>query len=154
MYRASQKSILTEFWGQRGGTRFWAKVVQNGPNRPKRSKTTFFLYLLLPLRAHKSTVWRGIISNKGSPPLKKSAVFFNIVQKPFDAPPPFIWTFVLFCRGCFLSCGDYLNDAPPYTMARMSSPHLKCCINVGVREAPCKKSFGILASYWTPPKIK
>ena len=26
--------------------------------------------------------------------------------------------------------------------------------NVGVREAPCKKSFGILASYWTPPKIK
>ena len=27
-------------------------------------------------------------------------------------------------------------------------------INVGVREAPCKKSFGILASYWTPPKIK
>ena len=21
-----------------------------------------------------------------------------------------------------------------------------------VREAPCKKSFGILASYWTPPK--
>ena len=37
-------------------------------------------------------------------------------------------------------------------MARMSSPHLKCCINVGVREAPCKKSFGILASYWTPPK--
>merc|ERR1712209_284860 len=39
-------------------------------------------------------------------------------------------------------------------MARMSSPHLKCCINVGFREAPCKKSFGILASYWTPPKIK
>ena len=35
-----------------------------------------------------------------------------------------------------------------------SSPHLKCCINVGFREAPCKKSFGILASYWTPPKIK
>ena len=48
----------------------------------------------------------------------------------------------------------FLNDAPPYTMARMSSPHLKCCINVGFREAPCKKSFGILASYWTPPKIK
>ena len=24
--------------------------------------------------------------------------------------------------------------------------------NVGVREAPCKKSFGILASYWTPQK--
>merc|ERR1712173_289451 len=38
-------------------------------------------------------------------------------------------------------------------MARMSSPHLKCCINVGFREAPCKKSFGILASYWTPPNI-
>ena len=26
--------------------------------------------------------------------------------------------------------------------------------NVSVRETPCKKSFGILASYWTPPKIK
>ena len=35
------KNILTEFWGQRGGTRFWAKVVQTGPNRPKRSKTTW-----------------------------------------------------------------------------------------------------------------
>ena len=25
---------------------------------------------------------------------------------------------------------------------------------LGFREALCKKSFGILASYWTPPKIK
>ena len=37
----------------------------------------------------------------GKPSAKKSAVFLNIVQKAFD-PPPFIWTFVLFCRGCFL----------------------------------------------------
>ena len=37
----------------------------------------------------------------GKPSCKKSAVFLNIVQKAFD-PPPFIWTFVLFCRGCFL----------------------------------------------------
>ena len=61
------------------------------------------------------------------------------------------------CRGRAQGTGRvyvFLNDAPPYTMARMSSPHLKCCINVGFREAPCKKSFGILASYWTPPKIK
>ena len=38
----------------------------------------------------------------GKPSRKKSAVFLNIVQKAFD-PPPFIWTFVLFCRGCFLN---------------------------------------------------
>ena len=38
----------------------------------------------------------------GKPSIKKSAVFFNIVQKAFD-PPPFIWTFVLFCRGCFFT---------------------------------------------------
>ena len=31
------------------------------------------------------------------------------------------------------------NDAPPYTMARMSSPHLKCCINVGFREVQKNK---------------
>ena len=30
----------------------------------------------------------------------------------------------------------------------------KKCSFKSVREAPCKKSFGILASYWTPPKIK
>ena len=40
----------------------------------------------------------------GKPSRKKSAVFLNIVQKAFDPPPPpFIWTFVLFCRGCFLN---------------------------------------------------
>ena len=82
----------------------------------------------------------------GKPSFKKSAVFLNIVQKAFD-PPPFIWTFVLFCRGCFLTMLKRIWNI-------CSSPHLKCCINVGVREAPCKKSFGILASYWTPPKIK
>ena len=36
------------------------------------------------------------------PPFQKSAVFLNIVQKAFD-PPPFIWTFVLFCGGYFLN---------------------------------------------------
>ena len=80
--------------------------------------------------------------------------FFEHCSKGLWPPPPFIWTFVLFCRGCFLNAFLSIDDAPPYTMARMSSPHLKCCINVGFREAPCKKSFGILASYWTPPKIK
>ena len=29
----------------------------------------------------------------GKPTRKKSAVFFNIVQKAFEPPPPFIWTF-------------------------------------------------------------
>ena len=38
---------------------------------------------------------------EGKPSFQKSAVFLNIVQKAFDPPPPFIWTFVLFCRGCF-----------------------------------------------------
>ena len=47
---------------------------------------------------HLSLKWPSL----GKPSCKKSAVFFNIVQKAFDTPPPFIWTFVLFCRGCFL----------------------------------------------------
>ena len=42
------------------------------------------------------------ILSLGKPSREKSAVFLNIVQKAFDPPPPFIWTFVLFCRGCFL----------------------------------------------------
>ena len=33
--------------------------------------------------------------------LQEKCSFLNIVQKAFD-PPPFISTFVLFCRGCFL----------------------------------------------------
>ena len=89
----------------------------------------------------------------GMPSFQKSAVFFNIVQKAFD-PPPLYLNICPILQGVFFHVVNFLNDAPPYTMARMSSPHLKCCINVGFREAPCKKSFGILASYWTPPKIK
>ena len=89
----------------------------------------------------------------GKPPFQKSAVFFNIIQKAFG-PPPFYLNICPILQGVFFHVVNFLNDAPPYTMARMSSPHLKCCINVGFREAPCKKSFGILASYWTPPKIK
>ena len=70
------------------------------------------------------------------PSCEKSAVFLNIVQKAFDPPPLLFEHLSYFAGGVFCS------------------PHLKCCINVGFREAPCKKSFGILASYWTPPKIK
>merc|ERR1712004_868905 len=87
----------------------------------------------------------------GKPPCEKSAVFLNIVQKAFD-PPPFYLNICPILQGVFFHVVNFLNDAPPYTMARMSSPHLKCCINVGFREAPCKISFGILASYWTPQK--
>ena len=80
-------------------------------------------------------------------PLSKKCIFFEHFSKGLGPPPPFIWTFVLFCRGCFLTMLKRIWNI-------CSSPHLKCCINVGVREAPCKKSSGILASYWTPPKIK
>ena len=74
-------------------------------------------------RARSSSVW--IIFKKinqnlelalGMPSREKSAVFLNIVQKAFDPPPFYLnilfyyylfyfilfWTFVLFCRGCFL----------------------------------------------------
>ena len=34
------------------------------------------------------------------------------------------------------------------------TPCWNVCIIVGFREASCKKSFGILASFWTPPPQK
>ena len=37
----------------------------------------------------------------GKPSCKESAVFLTLFKRPLT-PPPFIWTFVLFCRGCFL----------------------------------------------------
>lgn len=87
--------------------------------------------------------------NKGSLRVRKVKFFWTLFKRPLT-PPPFIWTFVLFCRGCFLnaflSIWYNVPILPPNFTINAS--------NVGVREAPCKKSFGILASYWTPPKIK
>ena len=34
--------------------------------------------------------------------LSKKCSFFEHCSKGLWSPPPFIWTFVLFCRGCFL----------------------------------------------------
>ena len=34
-------------------------------------------------------------------PLSKKCSFFEHCSKGLWPPPPFIWTFVLFCRGCF-----------------------------------------------------
>ena len=48
-------------------------------------------------------LWDQHCEALGKPTCKKSEVFLNIVQKAFDPPPPFIWTFVLFCGGCFLN---------------------------------------------------
>ena len=39
---------------------------------------------------------------KGCPPFKKVQFFWTLFKRPLT-PPPFIWTFVLFCRGCFLN---------------------------------------------------
>ena len=36
-------------------------------------------------------------------PLSKKCSFFEHCSKGLWPPPPFIWTFVLFCRGCFLN---------------------------------------------------
>ena len=38
--------------------------------------------------------------HKGSPHFKKVQFFLTLFKRPLT-PPPFIWTFVLFCRGCF-----------------------------------------------------
>ena len=81
----------------------------------------------------------------GEPTCKKSAVFLTLFKRPLT--PPLYLNICPILQGVFFHVVNFLNDAPPSTMARMSSPHLKCCINVGFREAPCKKSFGILASY-------
>ena len=90
-----------------------------------------------------------LLLHKGSHRARKVKFFWTLFKRPL-IPPPFIWTFVLFCRGCFLnaflSIWYNVPILPPNFTINAS--------NVGVREAPCKKSFGILASYWTPPKIK
>ena len=36
-------------------------------------------------------------------PLSEKCSFFEHCSKGLWPPPPFIWTFVLFCRGCFLN---------------------------------------------------
>ena len=86
----------------------------------------------------------------GKPSRKKSAVFLNIVQKAFD-PLPLYLNICPILKGVFLYVVCMLYVCMGVFVCCM---YVVCCINVGVREAPCKKSFGILASYWTPPKIK
>ena len=39
---------------------------------------------------------------KGSHPERKVQFFWTLFKRPLTPPPFFIWTFVLFCRGCFL----------------------------------------------------
>ena len=48
--------------------------------------------------------WQMLSSKrcKGSHPLRKVQFFLTLFKRPLNPPPPFIWTFVLFCRGCFL----------------------------------------------------
>ena len=95
-------------------------------------------------------VYLSVSNYLGKPSIKKSAVFLNIVQNAFD-PPPFCLNICPILRGVFLYVVCMLYVCMGVFVCCM---YVVCCINVGVREAPCKKSFGILASYWTPPKIK
>ena len=46
-------------------------------------------------------LWR-LHRYKGSHSLRKVQFFWTVFKRPLT-PPPFIWTFVLFCRGCFLN---------------------------------------------------
>ena len=70
----------------------------------------------------------------GMPSFQKSAIFLNIVQKAF-APPPLLFEHLsYFAGGVFCS------------------PHLKCCINVGVREAPCKNPSASWQAIGPPQK--
>ena len=95
-------------------------------------------------------LWLDNYCDKGSHREGKVKFFWTLFKRPLTPPPLLFEHLSFFAGGVFLS----IKNGSNITMARMSSPHLKCCINVGFREAPCKKSFGILASYWTPPKIK
>ena len=42
-------------------------------------------------------------STKGCPHFKKVQFFWTLFKRPLTPPPPFIWTFVLFCGGYFLN---------------------------------------------------
>ena len=88
-------------WDRFGCGHCWLWLLRISAASPLISRWRFFLsYRQMPKyiwgwikrRLPLTAVREAIISKKCS--------FFNIVQKAFD-PPPFIWTFVLFCRGCF-----------------------------------------------------
>ena len=36
-------------------------------------------------------------------PILQGVFFWTLFKRPLPPPPPFIWKFVLFCRGCFLN---------------------------------------------------
>ena len=78
---------------------------------------------------------------------RENCSFFEHCSKGLWPPSPFYLNICHILQGVFLNAFLSIWYNVP-----ISPP--KCCINVGVREAPCKKSFGILASYWTPPKIQ
>ena len=86
-----EEQLILKFWcfsflGPRGPLVLPSVGSFVRPVRPSRKKNLDHLYT-------------GIYA-LGKPSIKKSAVFFNIVQKAFaPPPPPFVWTFVLFCRG-------------------------------------------------------
>ena len=147
---------LTRWRLMQHSSRFHFLKLKQVFNKNKRKENPSFNHLSVNRSSFLfHFVWNKLSasSTKGSHSLRKVQFFWTLFKRPL-IPPPFYLNICPILQGVFFHVVNFLNDAPPYTMARMSSPHLKCCINVGFREAPCKKSFGILASYWTPPKIK
>ena len=80
------------------------------------------------------------------PPFQKSAVFLNIVQKAFDPPPPpFIWTFVLFCGGYFLNAFFIIFFIPSNINAYHSQKR-HCPPPWSVRMSACQRRQGCSTS--------
>ena len=97
------------------------------------------------------SLWLTNIYLRDAPLWEKCSFFEHCSKGLCPPPPPFYLNICPILRGVFLYVVCMLYVCMGVFVCCM---YVVCCINVGVREAPCKKSFGILASYWTPPKIK
>ena len=102
----------------------------------KQKKVEKNILLGLNCRGGAQGTGRALLNQRSFEQCSKNCFFFK----------PLLLLHTLFVGKIFLALTFH------YKMALMSSPLLNVCINVGFREASCKKSFCILASFWPPPQ--
>ena len=97
LWRGFVFSIKVQIWREaRQRKTSWAQIGK----KTQRAKTTHSAHDVSQRgRFPSSCVSEGF--NKGSLHVRKVQSFWTLFKRPLT-PPPFVWTFVLFCRGCFL----------------------------------------------------
>ena len=104
----------SEWWHRAGGRLVIARVLSNQRSQRRSSRTSSRRWLpnsdmcsndlscatTLMILFFSSFRLQRILT-EGCHPVRKVQFFWTLFKRPLT-PPPFIWTFVLFCRGCFL----------------------------------------------------